>query len=65
MKITFKRQYKGHAGHPTESPWSKRTDKIIFPRFKFCRATDSWTDLVTYHVWVHHRWGSSCVRVVI
>lgn len=66
MKINLGLTYRGHAGHPAQSPWSRRTDKIIFPRFKFARARDTWTDYTTYYyLWVHHRWGSSFVRVVV
>ena len=55
---------RGHAAHPTQSPWAKRKRKIIFPRIVFCKSRDSWTQFTTYHVWIHHRWGSSFLRIV-
>ena len=63
MKRLAGSKYRGHAGHPDQSPWSKRTKKIIFPRFVFARLKDTHTDFRTYHIWCHHRRGSSFIRV--
>lgn len=65
MVIKFGRKYRGHAGHPDQSPWSKREKKIIFPRFQFARAKDSWTNYTTYHFWIHHRYGSMFLKIVV
>ena len=65
MKVTFKYGLKGCSNHPQQSPWAKRTKKLIIPRFQFCKSRDAWTNFTSYHLWMYYRSGSSVIRIIV